>query len=258
MRKDIFICHACEDKSSIIRPLVHSLSERGISCWVDEAEIFAGESISEKINEGLRESDFVVVIISRSFMAKNWPRKELSAVLNLEAKSGRAIIIPILVGTQNEIDSVVEEFPLLNDKLFLLWNGDANRVANTVQMTVLKSKGQLIEPQIKMHTCGHCSTPFQHGVHVCLGCHGTVIYGLSNQERFNIRRNAIFLVGFISLLTMTFFPFFSSEWIGQKIPMFWGLGLWSVPSALITMVIGGYFFEARSVNRNSHLIRVFR
>lgn len=258
MRKDIFICHASEDKTSVIRPLASCLSDRDLSYWVDEAEISAGESITEKINEGLRESDFVVVIISRAFMAKNWPKKELFAVLNLEAKSGRAFIIPILVGSHNEIDEVIKEFPLLNDKLFLLWNGDANRVANAIQTTVLKSKGQSIESEVKMHTCGLCSTPFQHGVHVCLGCRGSIIYGLSDQERFNIRRNAIFWIGIISFLTMIFFPFFSQSWIGQSVPMFWGLGLWSAPSALAVMFIGGYFFETKSADRKSHLIRTFR
>ena len=95
MQKDIFICHASEDKTSVVRPLASCLASRGLTYWMDEAEISAGESITERVNEGLKVSNFVVVILSRAFMAKHWPKRELWAVLNLEAKSGKIIIIPM-------------------------------------------------------------------------------------------------------------------------------------------------------------------
>ncbi len=258
MSKDIFICHASEDKVSVVRSLASCLSDRGLSYWIDEAEITAGESITEKVNEGLRVSDFVVVILSRAFMAKHWPKKELWAVLNLEAKSGKVIIIPVLVGTQMEVDGIVEEFPLLNDKFFLLWNGDANRVANAIQATVLKTKGQIVKPEVEMHTCGHCSTPFQHGVHVCLGCQGTIKYGLTAQDRLRVRQAAIGGSGILLLVTMVPIPSYSESWMSVKIPMMWGIGFWSLPIAAIIALVIGFYVEARIAALKSHLVRTFR
>lgn len=258
MKHDIFICHASEDKITVARPLAACLSERGLSYWFDEAEITAGESITEKVNEGLRVSKFVVVILSRAFMIKPWPKKELSAVLNLEAKSDREIIIPILVGTQTEVDVIIEEFPLLNDKLFLLWDGDANRVANAIQRTVLKLKGQSVEHDIEMHTCGHCATPFQQGVHVCLGCQGTIKYGLTPQERLRARQTAAGIVGILSLVTMFHLPSYSESWLGIKIPMMWGIGFWSLPIAAVLALAVGFYAEARVSKRKAHLVRTFR
>jgi len=258
MKKDIFICHASEDKVSVARPLASCFDQRGLTYWIDEAEISAGESITERVNDGLKVSDFVVVILSRAFMAKHWPKRELWAVLNLEAKSGKVIIIPILVGSQTEVDGIVEEFPLLNDKLFLLWNGDANRVANAIQTTVLKSQGVSHQPQVEMHTCGHCATPFQHGVHVCLGCQGTIKYGLTAQERIRIRQTTAVVIGILSLLTMLHLPSYSESWFGFKLPVMWGMGFWSIPMAAVIAFGGAFYAEARIAASKANLVRTFR
>ncbi|MEI4902521.1 toll/interleukin-1 receptor domain-containing protein, partial [Klebsiella pneumoniae] len=60
--RDIFICHASEDRDDVVRPLVEAFTAAGISCWYDEAEIQWGDSITQKVNEGLGASKFVVVI----------------------------------------------------------------------------------------------------------------------------------------------------------------------------------------------------
>ena len=39
MKKDIFICHASEDKVSVARPLATCLADRGLTYCIDEAEI---------------------------------------------------------------------------------------------------------------------------------------------------------------------------------------------------------------------------
>jgi hypothetical protein len=182
----------------------------------------------------------------------------LWAVLNLEAKSGKVIIIPVLVGTQTEIEGIIEEFPLLNDKLFLQWNGDANRVANAVQTTVLKSQGVPPKSDVNMHNCGHCATPFQHGVHVCLGCQGTVKYGLTHQEKLRVRQATATVIGLLSLITMVHLPSYSESWLGFKIPMMWGIGFWSVPIAAILAFGGAFYTGARVATSKAHLVRTFR
>ena len=68
--KDVFLCHATEDKKEIVRPLCEHLSVAGISCWHDEAEIQWGDSITERINKGLLVSRYVVVVLSPAFLSK--------------------------------------------------------------------------------------------------------------------------------------------------------------------------------------------
>ena len=60
--RDIFICHAGEDKDAVVRPMVEAFTQAGISCWYDEAEIQWGDSVTQKVNEGLSSSRYVVVV----------------------------------------------------------------------------------------------------------------------------------------------------------------------------------------------------
>jgi hypothetical protein len=94
--RDIFICHAGEDKAEIVRPMVEAFSQAGISCWYDEAEIRWGDSITKKVNEGLASSTYVVVVFSSAFVQNNWPQRELNAVLNQEASTGEVKVLPYL------------------------------------------------------------------------------------------------------------------------------------------------------------------
>jgi len=123
-QRDIFICHASEDKDEIVRPMVESFNQSNISCWYDEAEIKWGDSITQKVNEGLSLSRFVIVVFSSSFIEKNWPHKELNAALNLEASSGEVKVLPLIVGSEQEQMQILAKYPLLNDKRYLPWDGD--------------------------------------------------------------------------------------------------------------------------------------
>ena len=72
-RKDVFLSHASEDKAQFVAPLAEELDKRGISHWLDEAEIKWGDRITAKVDEGLALSRYVVVVKSDSFIGKGWP-----------------------------------------------------------------------------------------------------------------------------------------------------------------------------------------
>lgn len=123
MDRDVFICHASEDKKEVVLPLAAALQAKGVRCWVDEGEIHWGESITQKVNEGLQASRFVIVVLSQTFLTKNWAKRELNAVLNMEASSGVVKVLPLLIGDKSTQASIVSSFPLLNDKRYLTWEG---------------------------------------------------------------------------------------------------------------------------------------
>ncbi len=127
-KRDVFLCHAGEDKDSIARPLYRAFTDAGISCWYDEAEIGWGHSITQKVNEGLRISRFTVAIMSRSSAYKHWPQRELYALMNQEAADGVVRILPLLAGSNQDIEEILKLFPLLSDKRYLKWNGDPRPV----------------------------------------------------------------------------------------------------------------------------------
>ncbi|MFC7381857.1 toll/interleukin-1 receptor domain-containing protein [Sphaerisporangium rhizosphaerae] len=114
--RDVFLCHANGDKRLYVRPLAEALARRGVSCWIDEAEIEIGDSIVDAVNAGLRLSRYVLVIITDNFLSRPWTRKEMNAALSMEMAKRKTVVLPILA-----IDPTrwVEEFPLYSDRLYL-------------------------------------------------------------------------------------------------------------------------------------------
>jgi hypothetical protein len=92
---DFFICHATEDKEEVARPLANALTLRGFHVWYDEFSLTLGDSLRRKIDYGLAKSRFGIVILSPNFFAKEWPKKELDALVGREVQSKKKIILPI-------------------------------------------------------------------------------------------------------------------------------------------------------------------
>jgi len=132
--KDVFICHASEDKSDIIKPLVAAFKRESISYWYDEAEIKWGDSIPDKINEGLRISRYVIVVISKSFLSKNWPKRELNSALNVEASTGKVRVLPLVVGTDEVRKEIFKKYPILNDKFYLTWKKNQKEIIDALKV----------------------------------------------------------------------------------------------------------------------------
>ncbi len=115
MQPDFFISHANEDKEKVARPLAIELKRRGFTVWFDEFELSVGDSLSERINDGLAKSRFGIVIFSQSFFKKRWPREELNGLMARSIATTQKIILPVWHGISKE--SILEHAPILADKL---------------------------------------------------------------------------------------------------------------------------------------------
>ena len=96
-KRDFFISHASEDKDEFVRPLALALIAQGKSVWYDEYEIQVGDSIRERIDDGLARSSYGVVVLSPNFFlkAKMWPKRELDGLVSAEDASGKRVILPV-------------------------------------------------------------------------------------------------------------------------------------------------------------------
>lgn len=111
---DVFISHASEDKNEVVRPLADALRDGGLSVWYDEFELKIGDSLRRKIDKGLANSKFGVVVISTSFFDKGWPNYELDGLVT-RSVSGEQIILPVWHDVTKQ--QVVNFSPPLADKL---------------------------------------------------------------------------------------------------------------------------------------------
>ena len=91
---DVFISHASEDKDAVVRPLANALVQHGLRVWYDEFELKIGDSLRRKIDKGLANSRFGIVVLSRDFIKKGWTNYELDGIIS-KAVSGEQVMLPI-------------------------------------------------------------------------------------------------------------------------------------------------------------------
>jgi len=113
---DFFISHAWKDKSDFVDALVLKAEVAGLSVWYDRQALRWGDSIRQKIDDGLRQSFFGVVILSPNFFERSWPQAELDAIVQKDL-SGRGRLLPIWHKLTQ--DEVAHHAPTLAGRLAL-------------------------------------------------------------------------------------------------------------------------------------------
>ncbi len=108
-RRDVFLCHAWEDRRGVAKEL-HDLLERfGVRVWFSEKDVSLGTSLVRAIDKGLRMSHIGIVLATPNFLkslaAEGIADKELSALLATDR------VIPVVHGLTYE--ELREESPLL-------------------------------------------------------------------------------------------------------------------------------------------------
>lgn len=133
LQYDVFIGHAIEQKEDIAKPIHSALKNIGLKSFIDIVEIKWGGSLTKIINKALSTSKYFLAIISSDSINKNWPDKELNAALAREIE-GKQKILPLFVGTPSEIDKLKNHYPLIADKLYKVWKGNPEELANEIKM----------------------------------------------------------------------------------------------------------------------------
>ena len=95
-RMKIFIAHASENKAFAER-LAKDLLSRGYLVWFDKWEVKVGDSIVDKINEGIDTASFMIVVLSKHSVNKQWVKEEMNAgfIKGLNEKS--VYLLPVLL-----------------------------------------------------------------------------------------------------------------------------------------------------------------
>lgn len=116
---DVFISHASRDKDDFVEPLAELLREMGFKVWYDSFVLTAGDSLRESIDKGIRNSEYGLVVLSPSFIArsKGWTERELNGLTAREVAGRRKLILPIWYNVGYE--EVLEFSPTLADKYAL-------------------------------------------------------------------------------------------------------------------------------------------
>ncbi|SEP92568.1 TIR domain-containing protein [Pseudomonas sp. NFPP19] len=110
--RDVFLCHAWDDRKGSAKELHDVLESLGVSVWFSEKDILLGSSLLREIDRGLAKSRVGIVLVTpallRRLAAEGIADKELSALL------ARDLLVPIIHDTTYE--SLREVSPLLGSR----------------------------------------------------------------------------------------------------------------------------------------------
>jgi hypothetical protein len=113
---DVFLSHASEDKP-YVEELHRTLVAAGVLVWMDKAVLRWGDSLRSRIDDGLKRSRFVIVVLSKAFLGlKKWTEYELDSAFSLETVNEKRIL-PLWHGITHE--DLKNYSPALSDRLAL-------------------------------------------------------------------------------------------------------------------------------------------
>ena len=110
--RDVFLCHAWDDRQGAAKDLHDLLESRGVSVWFSEKDVVLGAPLLREIDRGLAKSRVGIVLVTpallRRLQGEGIADKELSALL------ARDLLVPIVHGTTYE--ALREVSPLLGSR----------------------------------------------------------------------------------------------------------------------------------------------
>jgi len=119
--RDIFLCHAWDDRKNSAKELHDLLEKNGVTVWFSEKDVLLGSPLLREIDKGLVKSRVGIVLVTPSFLKRikgsGVADKELSALL------ARDLLIPILHETTFE--DLREVSPLLGSRSGLSTDEDS-------------------------------------------------------------------------------------------------------------------------------------
>jgi hypothetical protein len=110
--RDIFLCHAWDDRKGVAKELHDLLESLGVSVWFSEKDVLLGSNLLREIDKGLVKSRIGIVLVTPSFLnriaGEGIADKELSALLATD------LLVPIVHDTT--YDALRDASPLLGSR----------------------------------------------------------------------------------------------------------------------------------------------
>lgn len=111
----VFLSHSSRDKQ-LVDEVFNELHKAEVRAWYDRYEIEHGDSITDKINEGLTGSRFGFLFLSKNFLdpRSGWPMAEANYFFQKLMREGQKNFVIL------NVDLAIDELPpLLQDRRFI-------------------------------------------------------------------------------------------------------------------------------------------
>lgn len=110
--RDVFLCHAWDDRKGAAKELHDLLESLGVSVWFSEKDVALGTPLLREIDKGLAKSRVGIVLVTPALLSR--VRGEGIADKELSALLARDLLVPIVHGTTYE--ALRDVSPLLGSR----------------------------------------------------------------------------------------------------------------------------------------------
>lgn len=110
--RDVFLCHAWDDRIGVAKELHDLLESLGVSVWFSEKDVRLGTKLLREIDKGLVKSRVGIVLVTPAFLQRL--KCEGIADMELSALLARDLLVPVVHDTSFE--TLREVSPLLGSR----------------------------------------------------------------------------------------------------------------------------------------------
>lgn len=94
MIPEVFISYSRKDEH-LVKRLIKALKKHGIKVFCDVDDILVGHSFVDKIYEGIRNSDYLIILLTKNSVESKWVKDELSKAKIKQMQDGSIEILPL-------------------------------------------------------------------------------------------------------------------------------------------------------------------
>jgi len=92
----VFISYCSQDRG-FAKKLSSDLRLFGVRVWIDEGEIKVGDSLIEKIRQGIDQVEYLAVVLTPASANSEWVKKEVDIAMNQEIEGRKVKVLPLLL-----------------------------------------------------------------------------------------------------------------------------------------------------------------
>lgn len=111
----IYISYNNKD-TEIAKKVTAALKEAGHEITIDVDDLLPGQDISSTLFEGLRKSDFMVVLITENSVNSKWVQSEIGAALSYSSERKNFGLFPVVIGNPEIPESIRNRLYIQSDE----------------------------------------------------------------------------------------------------------------------------------------------
>ena len=108
-----FVSHSGQD-CQFVQKFVADLCDFGVRAWYSRWEIKAGDSIPQRIEEGIEDCEFFIIVLSKNSIRAPWVQTELQAAIARKVNGKIRKIIPVKIDDCGVLPPIIDTLYRVN------------------------------------------------------------------------------------------------------------------------------------------------